>query len=525
MVGPVRELWATWWVIAPIVAAGLACDQPSVAARAVWINDEHVSGARTLHVYSDGVMSTRTLAPTDALRDADGEALLLELAPRGEGALVMAGDPGALAARGGSTLRAGYVDLAGGRALPLALPLTGATPTLPEFAAASDALWWVDPCAGALSVVPLDRALTLAPLAEGGRAVQPWTATLGAAAGSGSCPTRWGLRSASMGAVVFAVAALEPFVLAASAAPTPRSLEPTRGGEVVALRYPGRGVDDEDAAELARGALLGDVTPARVGGCVGGCVGLVDPEGASISVVSALGEWCSLQRWSWLKEEGEDEAAPAARCVWEEEGEVIAAISPTHYVIRRDDEVLRLNWRSGEVVRLPLFGANSRWWSRVAAQGRAVVMISQSGPMLRLAADRVELVNIEQTTCALGQAPVISPSGRWAAWTCSSTLGDGVETSGGAGLASVVRASVTGLERYDGVPMWALAIDDVGQLLLFSRGDAGLMSDLSGPSSSPRNLYVLQSDGELSRVDTLEPDPELTLGLGGGLRWIDAAPL
>jgi hypothetical protein len=76
-----------------------------------------------------------------------------------------------------------------------------------------------------------------------------------------------------------------------------------------------------------------------------------------------------------------------------------------------------------------------------------------------------------------------------------------------------------------GVPMWALAIDDVGQLLLFSRGDAGLMSDLSGPSSSPRNLYVLQSDGELSRVDTLEPDPELTLGLGGGLRWIDAAPL
>jgi len=262
-----------------------------------------------------------------------------------------------------------------------------------------------------------------------------------------------------------------------------------------------------------------------VGGCVGGCVGLVDPEGASISVVSALGEWCSLQRWSWLKEEGEDEAAPAARCVWEEEGEVIAAISPTHYVIRRDDEVLRLNWRSGEVVRLPLFGANSRWWSRVAEQGRAVVMISQSGPMLRLAADRVELVNVEQTTCSLGQAPVISPSGRWAAWTCSSTLGDGVETSGGAGLASVLRASVTGLERYDGVPMWALAIDDVGQLLLFSRGDAELMSDLSGPSSSPRNLYVLQSDGELSRVDTLEPDPELTLGLGGGLRWIDAVAL
>lgn len=502
-----------------------------MSARAVWLDGDHVGGARQVHIYSRGAMTTTTLRPADDTRDPGAEVLRLALAPGGGGALVMIADASGLIADGATAARTGYLDLSGVRSLPLALPLDGVTPTVPAFSAAGDALWWVEPCASMLEVVPLTRAVEVEALASGGRAVVPLRAPLGAGAVSAPCPLRWDVTSAASGAIAFAVAGAEPFVIPASAGPGvgpvsgPRPaplphLEPQAGGEVVALRYPGRGAPDDAVVEVARGRLLDGVAPTRVAGCAGdlGCLGLVDPEGSAVSVVNDPAEICRIQRWSWI------DGADAASCVWEGPGDVIAAISARHYVIKKSEVVARVDWVTGEEVILPLLGEKERWQARVLPGGAAVAMISSDGPMLRLAPERVEIVSIEQTSCPVGQPPVVSPSGRWAAWVCSSAS-DLLTTVELPSVTSVIRVGVHGLERYDGVPMWALAIDDGGDLLLFSRGDDGLAGDGDQPSSSPRNLYVLRSDGELSRVDTLEPDPELSMGLDGRLRWIDAAPL
>ena len=529
--GMTRAPLAVRLALACLAIEAPACDAPAVAARAVWTDREHVGGARTIHIYSRGALTTTRVTAADQGRDPEGQVLRLALAPGGDGALVMAGDPSSLAAAGASVARAGYLDFAGRRALPLALPLGGGAAPAPGFAAAGDALWWIDPCASRLEVVPVGRSAEAQALASGGRAVVPLRMSLGTGDEVEPCPLRWGVSSAASGAIAFVIAGQEPFALPASApggdgavtGPRPgpiAALEPVAAGEVIALRYPGRGAAVEGLVELGRGRLLDGVAPARLGGCAGelGCLGLVDPEGAAVSVVSAAGEACRIQRWSWIG------GAERASCVWTGEGEVIAAISSRHYVVRQEAVVARVDWVTGEAVALPLLGVKERWQAQVLPGGRAVAMVSTGGPMLRLGVDRVELVSIEQTTCAIGQRPVVSPSGLWAAWACSGAL-DGLDVDGGAPLSAVIRVSVDGLERYDGVPMWALAIDDGGDLLLFSRGDSGLSGDLTQPSSSPRNLYVLRSDGELSRVDTLEPDPALSLGLGGELRWIDAAPL
>ena len=155
--------------------------------------------------------------------------------------------------------------------------------------------------------------------------------------------------------------------------------------------------------------------------------------------------------------------------------------------------------------------------------------MSIRGPLLRITPERLELVNIESTACGTPNSLVIAPSGRWAAWTCTSLESAG----GGVGadvfepaaqvISTVIRAGVGGLERYDGVAMWAVAIDDEGELLLYSRGDAALNSELWQPAGAPRNLYVLGSDRELARVSSLEPDPELTRSLRGDFRWMATA--
>jgi hypothetical protein len=82
------------------------------------------------------------------------------------------------------------------------------------------------------------------------------------------------------------------------------------------------------------------------------------------------------------------------------------------------------------------------------------------------------------------------------------------------------------MQRFQGVPMWAVAIDDDGDLLLHSRDDQDFSLELLLPPDPPRNLYVLSAGGELARIDALEPDPELTRGLGEAVyRWIAAQAL
>jgi len=105
-------------------------------------------------------------------------------------------------------------------------------------------------------------------------------------------------------------------------------------------------------------------------------------------------------------------------------------------------------------------------------------------------------------------------------------VADDVPDADALSLGDVLRVSGAGIDRFQGVPMWALAIDDDGDLLLHSRKNPRLDRETLLPPDPPRNLYVLGYDGELARIDALEPDPERTVGLRlGSYRWIPALPM
>lgn len=496
----------------------LACDTPVVDARAVWLDRVHVGGARTIHIYTRGEIETAKLSPSSDDQDPGGELLVLDLAPRGLGALVMAADPKSLQATQDS-LRIAYLDFTGRRALPIDLP-SGLRAPSPVFSARGDALMWVDPCADELAVLALGAGVVESQAAGDERAFVPWTTALG-----GPADCQWNFATAS--------AADAPVIFTGALRDGEFGLVPAAGGELRAFRYADSADADAPVVELGRGQLLADVVGGRPQGCLDPlrCSGLVDPDGESISIVGDVDEPCRVQRWSWLPVENEEgELVPAATiCAYSGPGQVVAAISPRHYVVLRDDEVVRVDWTTGEEVALPLFGG-TRWTWRLDREGRAVIMISTGGPMMRISETEVEIINIVQTFCSFMQEPVISPSGRWAAWSCLDYVTEDLLENGGVGesegqpLGSVMRVSVAGLERYDGVPMWTVAIDDGGSLLLYSRADTALNEALQ-PTTSPRNLYVLSGDGELSRIDTLEPDPEPSRGSQGELQWMVGSPL
>ncbi|MCB9702090.1 MAG: hypothetical protein H6711_09360 [Myxococcales bacterium] len=495
-----------WGAIFAGLGALVGCDTPVVEARALWLDEAHPGGDRTVHVYSRGALETATLEAAAGGHSTES-ALLVELDPRGRGALAMLGNATPLLVVDVPWVRAGYLDFDGRRALPLRLPMSGARGPAPVFSGRGDALAWIDACAGDLEVVPLDPSVVAPVIGEGAdRRVKPLRLDLRGDAAR-PCPLEWGLASGADAPVLFAIEAVDQG----------NTLELAQGGEIVALRYPASAGVDRALVELGRGVLPG--VGQLAGGTAFAGLGLVDPDGVALSLVAGPGEPCRIYRWSWVA--GESEAA----CVWSGDGDVVAAISPRHYVVVRDDAVVRVDWLEGEEVALPLAGGRDRWTWKAVRGGRALVFIDRSGPILRVASDGLEVVNIEMTECPLAQDPVISPSGRWAAWSCSVGFNEALDVVDSSPLTAVVRASVGGLERYDGVAMWAVAIDETGELLLYSRADASLNTDLGEPAGSPRNLYVLGSDAELSRVDALEPDPELSAGLDGRLRWVTAVAL
>ncbi|MEZ4452012.1 MAG: hypothetical protein R3B09_21290 [Nannocystaceae bacterium] len=510
-----RRAWAR--VIVPCLGAigPAACDDPRADVRVAWVDETHEDGSRTLHFYDRGEVKEATLQPLATSRDPEVQVVVLEVAPVGAGALLMTDAASSLQGAGRPWMLGGYMDFTGKRTLPLRLPLTGFSPPTPIFSDLGDALAWVDPCEDRLALVPLAPAHAL-PIAEDdeGRWIEPLRGPIGAPQVGAVCPLRSGWGAARAAPVFFAIAG-EGF---------DDGLEPRPGGEIVAYRYPSGDAGETELIELGR-ATLPSTALVRRGGCSGAnqCLGLVAPEGEAVSVLGGEGAACTIHRWA----PGNPKITETT-CAWKGRGTVLAAISDQHYVIADGDRVMRVEWRSGEVSALPLLG--DQWIWRQTADGSAVTLVSLRGPMLRLGVDRLELVNVESTECPLAHSLVIAPSGRWAAWTCASsqetTLDQPLDDFGPSlpPLTTVIRASVSGIERYDGVAMWAVAIDDEGELLLYSRSDANLNTDLWQPNTPPRNLYVLGSDRELSRVSALEPDPELTRSVGGDFRWIAAQP-
>lgn len=504
-----------------ILGAG-ACSTPVVAGRAVWIGgDRDADGGRTLFTYSAGSIETSTLRPLAPDPETDELPLLVELDPRGRGALVRGADAGWLHVIGdASGLRAGYLDLEHRRALPLWLPGIDAG----EFTGDGNGLWWFDRCPTALAVVPLTAGVALASEDHDGPTTAPLRRAIGAGASKmarADCeadPTLYELASAADAPVVFVIEAEEQF----------DGRGPKAGGRVEALRVPVR--DDVPARLelLAEGALLPlTESPERLpaarcppGGSQCG-VAAVDPDGSAMFVASG-GTQCRLLRW--------EVATGKASCAVARDApdglqsaDLLAAVSGEDLVYSDGREIHRYRWRTGELDSRPLLAVEAGVALQVTADGRAVVVVSPRGPMLRVATGDIEILSVEQRTCFQPQPPVVSPSGRIAAWTCSGV--DLGEEADALAAGEVVRVSEAGMERFQGVPMWALAIDDSGDLLLHSRISADFSPELGLPPESPRNLYVLSGAGALERIDGLEPDPEMMRGLGPGeYHWIAARP-
>jgi hypothetical protein len=454
------------------VLACSGCGPDSVDARAIWVDGVAGGQERRIHVYDRGERYTlRVLGETDPRESA-------LLGPRGRGVLVRAGER-----------RGVWFDLDDGRRLALRLHTYEVDGSPVSFTVRDDALWWHDEEQRFLTLVPLTAGLALEREDDG--SIRPLT---------------------EPGAVIWAV----------SSSDAPMLLTKDADGGARFLRYPD---DAHDVLALVREAELDEVdlpdSPEAAHSCYSAidCYTLVamDPDGErALASVQREGPWVELDRRA-------PELAGTLQLP-----EPLASASTLRLLQLLDRSVsvwvgpgLLYRWdrRTAQVESVPLFATPPLHWFSVA-RGRAALMVSTSGPMYRIDGAQIEILNLETTTCIPIGAPVVAPNGRWAAWTCRD------ETSA-SGLASgvIVRVSPAGIERHVGIAMATLAIDDAGDLLVYSvQSTQTDVVDGVAPTDRPRSLFVLTSAGTLTRIDEFEPAPA-AIAMGEFATYVQAAAL
>ncbi len=468
---------ASWRTLCARSALGLGgllvsgCE-PSVSARAVWLGPvgEGGSGSQTIHVFDQG--QVRDLV----VHVGETEPILsLRLDRRGRGLLVRSGEQ-----------RAAWIDLHDDRRLPILLPppnLVGVANV--AFAEDGSALIWTDfdpaTLVGSLSVLPVGPGLLLESSPTDG--VRPLVRAV--------APRWW---------------------LSASAAPVALIAE-AEGGRVGLWRWPSDPNDAMVLRELAtatRSGLPSDVPPSgpRKCGFPSDCVVQVGLDPAGELAMFADDSGVDWQRF--------DVRAPDQAGLLNFPSELDELIASTEaglgliHVLDRDHSLWLssglLHWwdhRTDELRSLPVLG-DGPFHVVGIDRGRGVLFISMSGPVLRGDSEGLRPVSLVTTPCLPAGDPVVSADGGWVAWTCFSEAISELSATQGV----VVRVSALGLDRYAGVPMTPLAIDDQGHLLLFS-GESIANDSLDGVDAQdvPRNLFVLSREGVLTRVDELEPAP------------------
>jgi hypothetical protein len=273
-------------------------------------------------------------------------------------------------------------------------------------------------------------------------------------------------------------------------------------GQVLVLAYPsevGQGPVVDDLRPLARGILR---APGPVSSNLGFLVGCAD--GMCLSPSGRLlytfvdDEVCDLWRWSWVEAETSQGTTLPERVSLACPGGVGV---PTQLTAVLDDDLLVLD----DALRLYLVDLGARRVTSlpkpggvlvpyVVAHGHVLVVSSQQGEVARVDAEGLRMVSGVQSACLLRDGFAVSPGGAWVVQSCNGQTG----TEGIDGL--IQRISVLGSELYSGLPMRPIAIDDEGNALLYSVSSG----DEDGV---PRGLFVLTGDGQLTRVDELEPAP------------------
>jgi hypothetical protein len=239
----------------------------------------------------------------------------------------------------------------------------------------------------------------------------------------------------------------------------------------------------------------------------------VSPDGRSMVVLSQDATPCTFAWWRWEDADpSEPNAIVSPQLVVIEDAcrrlaqpwSLFAQLG--HHTVALDDNerIYVVDLHTREVK------AGPKLWDgagviRMADRGRVALLVSADSRVTRVDASGVRLLSTEAHPCvgALFDV-VVSPSGYWVARSCNGGDGTFIPTDTG----KILRLSPLGLEAFPGIPMRPLAIDDEGNLLLFSFDDDG----------DPRGLFVLGADGQLTRVDPLEPQPALiTAGDGDAI--------
>jgi hypothetical protein len=455
-----------------VVLACCACGGDSVDARAVWVDGVAGGDARRIHVYDRGELYTLTVLGETDPRE------IIELGPRGRGVLVRAGDR-----------RGVWFDLEDGRRLPLQLHALDLDGSKVSFTARDDALVWRDESEQYVTLVPLAAGLALARNDDG--SVRPLTEP-------------------------------EPVSWVVSSSDAPILLSKDKDGGARFLRYPD---DANDLLGLVREAEVDDLSlpymPDETHHCNSeiDCFALaaIDPDGERVlASESRQGPWVEFDRRA--PELAGDLLLP----------EPLASVSTLRLLQALDRSVsvwigpgmlMRWDRRAARVESVPLIATPPLHWFSVA-RGRAAVVVSSSGPMYRIDRERLDIINLETTSCVPLSVPVVAPSGGWAAWTCRDEADESSPTN-----AVIVRVSTAGVERHVGIGMAALAIDDAGDLLVYSIESTYTdVVDGVAPSDRPRSLFVLTNAGTLTRIDEFEPAPA-AIAMGEFATYVQAAAL
>lgn len=456
------------------------CGAEPVEARAIWVDDFGGAGHRRIHVYDRGEFEQFEVL------GVGGPVERVQLDPSGRGVLVRSGERAAA-----------WFDLDDGRRLPLLLPPSQPSSQLgggqPRYQFADRALTWIDSTEGSLLVVPLAPNLALDRRDDG--TIVPLTR---------AGPLRWLLP-----------AERAPVVLAAG----------VKGGRASFLRYP---TEAEQAlavvveAEAEGLSLPLSVEQSRRCAELLDCWTLVavEPE-AELAITSSSrdGPWQLFDRRAPALAGPLELPERLAEGAAKQRLRLLKVLDRSVSIWIGDKQIYRYDRAREQVDSLPVVLAPSIHWT-AAEQGRALILSSSWGPVYRADLAGLQAINVESTTCANPSDPIVSPNGRWLAWTCTELGPEQVASSG-----VVVRVSSFGLERHVGVPMVVLAIDDDGDLLLYSVASTTTAIDMDGSSTVPRTLFSLSRDGVLTRIDELEPAPTPVLVGNEQAAYIQAVAL
>lgn len=231
---------------------------------------------------------------------------------------------------------------------------------------------------------------------------------------------------------------------------------------------------------------------------------------------------CTLMRWRWAKQGSDGQSRPPvelplpAACSDGTEPFLLAAQSRDRVVLGDEERLYLADLSRGTWSSLPRLGAGTGMIMLPAAGGRRFNFVTTEGQLMRADDDGLSVVSTEQSSCAQLGPPITSPEGGWVLMSCVGDPSGIIVEMQPRDIASIVRVSALGLERYDGIAMAPLAIDDGGNALLYS-------FDPDDDDRSPRGLFVLDAHGDLSRIDDLEPEPHLFVGAGGNTYFSRAA--